>query len=74
MSATVALYDELLAALGRAIMETHVDQLLSLGVPPAATVMCGAARIQADGDLYQPDDDGHEATILPCLDGEIVTE
>ena len=69
MSRAVYLIDELLGALGSVMAETHVDRLLSLGVPPEATVMCGRARIQSDGDRYQLDDDGLEVTILPCFDG-----
>ncbi len=69
MSATVPILDELLSALGTAMTASHVDQLLSAGLPPAAVDMCGTARIQPDGELYQLDDDGLEAVILPVLDG-----
>ena len=69
MSGTVYLIDELLAALGTAMSQEHVDRLLSAGLPPAAVDMCGTARIQPDGDLYQLDGDGLEVTILPCFDG-----
>ena len=69
MSRAIPLIDELMVALGRDMTQGHVDHLLHLGVSPAATVMCGSARIQADGDLYRPDDDGLEAVILPVFDG-----
>ena len=74
MSSTVNVIDELLSALGTAMTASHVDRLLGLGVPPAAIIMCGTARIQPDdGDLYQPDDDGFEAWIIPCIeDGETI--
>ena len=68
MSATAPLIDELMAALGTAMTQEHVASLLALGVPPPAVDMCGAAKIRPDGDLYQPDDDGLEAVILPCFD------
>ncbi len=69
MTSTVPLCDELLAALGRATSERHVEQLLSAGLPPPAVDMCGTARIQPVGDLYQPEADGIEVVILPVFDG-----
>ncbi len=74
MSRAIPLIDELLAALGTAMSQEHVDHLLHLGVPAATTIMCGAARIEPDGDLYQPDDNGFEATIVPVIDDEVVTD
>ena len=68
MSSTVYVIDELLSAVGSAMSQRHVDRLLELGVPPAAVDMCGTARIQPDGELYQPDDDGLEVVILPVFD------
>ncbi len=64
----VYLLDELLDALGRATSKRHVD-LLSADLPPAAVDMCGTARIRPDSELYQPDDDGLEAVIVPVFDG-----
>lgn len=58
---------ELSAALA-AMMQQHVDRLLNLGVPPAATIMCGAARIRTDGKFYECDQNGIDAVILPVLD------
>ena len=68
MSATVALIDELLAALGRAMTQEHVDRLVDLGVSVATTALCGTAKIRPEGSHYAPDDDGPEAVILPCFD------
>ena len=67
MSNTICILDELMAALAAA--PSHVDHLLHLGVPPAAVDMCGTAKIRPDGDLYQPDDDGLEAVVVPVFDG-----
>ncbi len=73
MSATVPLLDELLEALGSATRETHVDQLLSAGLPPPAVDMCGTAKIRPDGQNYVPDDDGLEAVVVPIFDaGEMI--
>ena len=68
MSRAVYIIDELMAALGGATSERHVDHLLHLGLPPAAVDMCGTAKIRPDGQNYVPDDDGIEAVILPCFD------
>ncbi len=74
MTATVPVLNELMAALGGAMTQQHVDRLLELGVPAATTIICGMAKISADGAFYVPDDDGIDAVIVPCLDGEIVVD
>ncbi len=69
----VYLINELTAALGKATTKTHVDRLIGLGLPPAAVDMCGTALIQPDGELYQPDDAGPEALVVPVFDsGETI--
>ena len=73
MSATVPIVDELLAALGVAMSQEHVDRLMHLGVPPAAVDMCGTAKIRPEGQNYVPDDGGLEALVVPIFDaGETI--
>ena len=67
MSGGVYLIDELLSALAAPPLE-QIQKLVGVGVPPATTCMTGAARIQASGEYYQPDQDGFPAWIIPCMD------
>ncbi len=50
-------------------------RLHALGIPTEARVMCGTARIEPDGDLYQPDADGGiVAVITPIIEAEVVVD
>ncbi len=73
MSSTVPIVDELMTALAAPTPEQD-QELIALGVPADITTFIGAAKIRPSGSFYQPDADGIEVAIVPCLDGEIVTD
>ena len=73
MSSSINL-DELLAALGTAMTQEHVDRLLGAGVPASTTVMCGTAKIRPEGQHYVPDDAGLEALVVPVFDTGTVAD